>query len=362
MPHAQSHRRSSVSSVLQCPAAPSARRSQSLFANLFALPVRRALVEEGIHSLAEILAHIGAKDQILALVARQRPPDPADRLLGDLKGDRRMAGNQLRGLIGTALQRLDIRYHFVQQTECQRLGGFDQPGLENQILGPRRTDQRNQPADIGHRQAIAERPGDRKADPGRRRTDPDIATGGDPRAGAGQDHRLDRAVGVDGLADRRHLLVHRKRQRIARLWPVEGQPGDAVLDDIDQVFGRWYRGVHGTLFLFLPLLRSIETIQATAAFDFGIDTTSRRFRTSMAASTPPLRCGTFARSRPISTPDSVPISIRSLKCPIWPIRNALPLSFPRPVPSDMSKFSRITLRKASASCPSGTMTAVSAGE
>src|ERR1700738_5181943 len=81
--------------------------------NLLSLPVRRALVEEGIHSLAEILAHIGAKDQILAFIARQRPPDPADRLLGDLERDRRMAGNQLRGLVGTALQRLDIRYHFV---------------------------------------------------------------------------------------------------------------------------------------------------------------------------------------------------------------------------------------------------------
>jgi hypothetical protein len=37
---------------------------------LSALPVRRALVEEGIHSLPEILSHIGAKNQILALVAR----------------------------------------------------------------------------------------------------------------------------------------------------------------------------------------------------------------------------------------------------------------------------------------------------
>src|SRR6202043_915852 len=58
--------------------------------SLLTLPVRRALVEEGIHSLAKILAHIGAKDQILALVARQRPPDPAHRLLGDLERDRRV--------------------------------------------------------------------------------------------------------------------------------------------------------------------------------------------------------------------------------------------------------------------------------
>src|SRR6266550_2386519 len=59
---------------------------------LFALKARCTLVEEGVHALAEILAHIGAQDQVLALVARQRPPDAAHRLLGDFKGDRRVAG------------------------------------------------------------------------------------------------------------------------------------------------------------------------------------------------------------------------------------------------------------------------------
>src|SRR6202165_1634974 len=77
---------------------------------LFALPVRRALVEEGIHSLAEVFAHIGAKDQILALVARQRPPDTAHRLLGDFERDRSMDGEQRRRLAGAARQRRDIRY------------------------------------------------------------------------------------------------------------------------------------------------------------------------------------------------------------------------------------------------------------
>src|SRR6185503_9497085 len=70
-------------------------------------------------------------------------------------------------------------------------------------------------------------------------------------AGAGQDHRLDRMILVDGLADRGHLLVHRKGQRIARLRPFEGYPGDAVLDGIEQVFGTGDGGVHGALFLLL---------------------------------------------------------------------------------------------------------------
>ena len=59
---------------------PSAKQAPGLLA----LPVRRALVEEGVHALAEILAHIGAQDQILALVARQRAADAAHRLLGRL--------------------------------------------------------------------------------------------------------------------------------------------------------------------------------------------------------------------------------------------------------------------------------------
>src|SRR5579883_462570 len=69
-----------------------------------ALPVRRALVEEGVHALAEILAHIGTQDQILALVTRQRAADAAHRLLGDGQRDRGVRGYKLRGLVGAALQ------------------------------------------------------------------------------------------------------------------------------------------------------------------------------------------------------------------------------------------------------------------
>src|SRR6202012_3575438 len=136
-------------------------------------------------------------------------------------------------------------------------------------------------------------------------------------AGAGDDQRLDRAIGVDALADHGHLFVHRKGQRVARLRTVEGHPGDAVIDRVDQVFIGSYGGVHVALFLFFKIS---GRRYATAAFECGIVTTSRFFRMSMAAITPPVRCGTLARSSPISTPDNAPISIRSLKWPIWAIR------------------------------------------
>src|ERR1700686_5145567 len=68
------------------------------------LEIRRTLVQEGIHSLTEILTHIGAQDQVFPLIAGQRPADATYRLLGDFERDRRMAGNEFRGLIGAALQ------------------------------------------------------------------------------------------------------------------------------------------------------------------------------------------------------------------------------------------------------------------
>ena len=58
-------------------------------------------------------------------------------------------------------------------------------------------------------------------------------------------------------------------------------------------------------------------------------------RYSIAAATPPLRCGTPAIASPISTPASVPISMRSLNAPRCPMRNTLSRSLPSPEPSDM---------------------------
>ena len=49
-------------------------------------------------------------------------------------------------------------------------------------------------------------------------------------------------------------------------------------------------------------------------------------------------------SGPSRTPASAAISVRSLQSPRWPMRNMRPLTLPRPVPSDRSKRSWISLR------------------
>ena len=64
--------------------------------SLPALPDRRALVEEGVHALAKILAHIGLQDQVLALFARQRAADAAHGFLGRLQRERRYASRLAR--------------------------------------------------------------------------------------------------------------------------------------------------------------------------------------------------------------------------------------------------------------------------
>src|ERR1700738_534422 len=82
-------------------------------------------------------------------------------------------------------------------------------------------------------------------------------------------------------------------------------------------------------------------------------------RNSRAAATPPVRAGMPARPRDISTPESVPQSVRSLNAPRWPMRKTLPFSLPRPWPSERSKRSSATARSFASSWPSGTRTAVS---
>ena len=64
------------------------------------------------------------------------------------------------------------------------------------------------------------------------------------------------------------------------------------------------------------------------------------------------------QARAISTPARVATMVRSLVSPRWPIRNTLPATLAKPVPSDTSNWSSATLRKASALWPSGISTAV----
>ena len=53
---------------------------------------------------------------------------------------------------------------------------------------------------------------------------------------------------------------------------------------------------------------------------------------AIAASTPPLPCGTLFWRSAISTAPSVPSTIGSFRSPIWPRRNTRPPSLPSPPP------------------------------
>ena len=68
--------------------------------------------------------------------------------------------------------------------------------------------------------------------------------------------------------------------------------------------------------------------------------------------------GIPAISKPISNPFKVPINIKSLKSPRWPILKTFPASFDSPPPSVIFKFSKIIFRRLSALCFSGNITAV----
>src|SRR5207245_10134706 len=83
-------------------------------ARLFPLEAGAALVEEGVHALAEILAHIGLEDEVLPLLPRQRAADTAHRLLGGFERERRVRRNEPCRLVGAALPRLDVGPHLVE--------------------------------------------------------------------------------------------------------------------------------------------------------------------------------------------------------------------------------------------------------
>src|SRR5579872_3490679 len=150
--------------------------------------MRRTLVEEGIHAFAEIAAHVAHQDQVLALLARQPPHQARQRLLGRRQRQRRVGGDRCGKLAGALVQGVEVLHHFGEQADVESLLGADQPGGENQVFDPRWPNQGGEPADARHRQAIAERAGDGKADPRGLGADAQIAAGGNrtttARAGA----------------------------------------------------------------------------------------------------------------------------------------------------------------------------------
>ena len=80
---------------------------------LFAAPLRRPLGEKGIHSFAEILAHVAHQDQILTLFGGMPFLQPRQCLLGRVQGQRRVTGDWVASSSARFSAR-SILDHFVQ--------------------------------------------------------------------------------------------------------------------------------------------------------------------------------------------------------------------------------------------------------
>ena len=104
---------------------------------------------------------------------------------------------------------------------------------------------------------------------------------------------------------------------------MNGQESDTAFKNVEKVFVDGRESVYAPAlsFMLLPSKSAPERrivaspddrsgpTQATTAFNIGA--ASRPLSTSIAAATPPARCGTLARSRLISMPTRAPINIRS---------------------------------------------------
>ena len=96
-----------------------------------------------------------------------------------------MAGDKPRQFIGASFEGGEILHDFVQQADAGGFLGFDQPRGEDDLLEPRGADQGREPADIGRRQAVAERARDRKSELRGPGADAQVAARGDAGAAAG---------------------------------------------------------------------------------------------------------------------------------------------------------------------------------
>src|SRR5262245_12575180 len=152
---------------------------------LLAAPLRRALAEKRIEPFAEIRAGVGHQDQVLALISRQPLLQASDRLLGRVERQWRVAGDEFRYFVGARVERGEILDDFGEEADGGGFRGFHEPCGEDQILDARRADQRGEAADIGHRQAVAQRAGDGKSHPRGFGADPKVAAHGNCRAAAG---------------------------------------------------------------------------------------------------------------------------------------------------------------------------------
>ena len=216
------------------------------------------------------------------------------RLLRRPQRERRVLEERARHLHRPFVQAL-LAGDLVQQPGGAHLLRIHQPGEEEDVLGSGDPDQRREASVVSHRERVAERARDRKAEPGGGSAEPQIAGCRDARAAAGAraldggdggyrdvfqrvedavHHRLvtygvlgrleaaelcDVGPGHERLvacaaqdqhlhprirrpADLAQALVHPERHRVARLGSVEGEPGDAVVADLEQDLFRAHAG------------------------------------------------------------------------------------------------------------------------
>src|SRR5260221_689508 len=152
---------------------------------LLALPDGLALVEEGVHALAEVLAHVAHQHEVVAFAVRHRGAQAQQRFLGRLQSERRVGGDFARELLGALQQRRLVGRELHHQSRGERLIGLDQPRAEHDLLDQRRPDEIDQPRITGERQTIAQGARDGKAELDGARGDAQVAARGDARAAAG---------------------------------------------------------------------------------------------------------------------------------------------------------------------------------
>jgi DNA-binding IclR family transcriptional regulator len=156
--------------------------SHPIDAGLPALPAGRPFLHEGLHALVEVLAAVTGGYEVIA-VRQPRVSQPADRLLTRPHGERRMTAQLFAEFQQPGVQIL-FRHHLGHQAGRERVGGRQERGRIDDVQRARRSDQVDQAGVGPHRQAVAQRPGDRQAELRVRRADAYVADRGQGQAAA----------------------------------------------------------------------------------------------------------------------------------------------------------------------------------
>src|SRR5216683_6427444 len=89
------------------------------------LPHRLALLNERLHALAEVTAHVAEQDEVCALFRQHAVPDAPQRLFRRLKREWRMRRDRPRELIDARHERVFVLGDLVVKADAQRLIGVD---------------------------------------------------------------------------------------------------------------------------------------------------------------------------------------------------------------------------------------------